>query len=85
MVRVKPDERRRITLSKEVMEMADEFELIRVREEVVLIPIPRDPIKALQEEGKKIPAHLSIKDLKRMARKRALEDAIGDAKRVLRR
>ena len=74
MVTVRPDERRRITLTKEVAEMADEFELIMVRDEVLLIPIPKDPFAVFEREGKKIPAGLSISDLKKKAREAALKE-----------
>ena len=45
------------------------------------IPVSKDPIKALQEEGKKIPKHLTIADLKRMAREEAEKEALSNIKK----
>ena len=76
MVLVKSDDRRRITLSKEISEIADEFELIRVRDEILLIPIPKDPLAAFEKEGKKIPKNLTIQDIKKKIREVALKEVL---------
>ena len=79
---LKCDERRRITLTRELVEQyGNEFVAVPDRGEIVLIPVPKDPLKALAEEGKKIPKHLSIKDLKRMGRKAAEEEILNELRR----
>lgn len=76
------DERGRIVLAKELRdEYGERFMVVRATGEVVLVPIPADPLKDLQEIGKKIPRHLSVKDLKRMARQRALREVLGEPRR----
>ncbi|HLD83671.1 MAG TPA: hypothetical protein VI979_02340 [archaeon] len=51
------------------------FHVLVMPREVVLVPIPKDPLKPLREEGRKIPTNLTIKDLKRMALKKAMREA----------
>jgi len=70
------DDRGRLLLSKDIREKYGvKFVVIRGLDEVVLRPIPRDPIKDLQELGKKIPKNLSIKELKQQAREIAIKQA----------
>ncbi|MFP3163473.1 MAG: AbrB family transcriptional regulator [Acidianus hospitalis] len=51
--------------------MLDEFYISAVPEGILLVPRVKDPIKVLEEEGKKLPQNLSIEELKR----KALEEA----------
>lgn len=51
----KVDEKRRIVLPKDIVdEYGEEFVIIRVNGEIILKPLPKDPIAALMEEGKKL-------------------------------
>jgi hypothetical protein len=51
--------------------MLDEFYIFVVPEGILLVPRVKDPIKVLEEEGKKLPQNLSIEELKT----KALEEA----------
>jgi len=68
----KIDDKGRIYLPKEIREKfnSKEFYIVDLRYGIVLIPKLRDPIKALEEEGKKLP-NLDIKELKRIIREEA--------------
>lgn len=74
------DERRRITLPKELAEEGDEFIAIKVRDEIILKPLLKDPIKALQEQGKKID-HIPINEIKKRARDYASNQVARGAKK----
>lgn len=51
----KVDAKRRIVLPKDIIdEYGEEFVIIRVNGEIILKPLPKDPLKALREEGKKL-------------------------------
>ncbi len=70
------DDRGRIVLGKKIREKyGEKFVVIQGLDEVVLRPIPQDPIKDLQELGGKIPRNLSIKELKQQARESAIKQA----------
>lgn len=50
----KVDEKRRIVLPKDIVEeYGDRFVVIRVGNEIMLRPLPKDPMATLMEEGKK--------------------------------
>ncbi len=69
------DEKARICLTKEIVDKyGKRFVIVPAKGEIILIPVSDDPIKALQEEGKKIPAHLTIAEIKRMARQAAKKE-----------
>ena len=49
------DSKRRITFPKDIKEKyGTAFVIVRLRDQVLLKPIPKDPLKALQKEGKKL-------------------------------
>ncbi len=49
------DSKRRITFPKDIPEKyGTVFAIVRLRDEVLLKPMPKDPLKALQKEGKKL-------------------------------
>ena len=49
------DSKRRITFSKDIVDKyGTSFAIVRLRDEVLLKPIPKDPLKALQKEGRKL-------------------------------
>ena len=68
----------RVYLPKEVREKyrTDEFYIVDLPYGIVLIPRVEDPLKALEEEGKKLP-NLPIAELKRTIREEAERDAGG--------
>lgn len=67
MVYAKMDSKTRITLTREVAdEYGEEFEIVRAKGELILIPYAKDPLKALQQEGKKIPKDLTSEDLRKI-------------------
>lgn len=49
------DSKRRIVLPKDFIdEHGEEFIIIKVNGEIILKPLPKDPIALLKEEGKKL-------------------------------
>lgn len=82
----KLDDRGRLLLSKEVREKyGDEFVVVESIGEIVLFPIPKDPLKALEEEGKKLPKNLSVTDLKKQAKELVLKEVLERIERRKRR
>ena len=80
------DDRGRVSLGSEVIgKFGRRFHVVVMPYEVVLIPVAKDPLKDLAEMGKKLPKGLTIADLKRIGRERALKEAIGDSKSVQRK
>ncbi|BFI75692.1 AbrB family transcriptional regulator [Sulfurisphaera ohwakuensis] len=74
---VKIDNKGRIYLPKEIREKIDskEFYIVELPYGIMLIPRVKDPIKTLEDEGKKLP-NLDIKELKKIIREEA-EKEIG--------
>ncbi len=71
---MKLDSKRRIVLPKAALDFGDEFVAVEVRKEGILLkPLPKDPIKALQKEGEKLKG-LSRVRLKKEIYKQALKD-----------
>ena len=71
------DDRGRLVLDKRLRDkFGDRFTIVEALGEIVLIPVPKDPLKTLQEEGKKLPSNMSVGDLKRLARDLAEEQAV---------
>ena len=76
-MQVECDEKGRVVLPKEIRSRyGGKFYVVSAPGEVVLIPVPKDPLKILRQEGKKIPKSLSVKQLKGIARKAAEKEAI---------
>lgn len=76
------DDKGRLLLPKDIRERyGGRFVLVQMPKEVILLPIPKDPLAALRAEGKKIPKGVSIA----MLRKKAREDALREALATLRR
>lgn len=65
----KLDDKGRIYLPKEIREKikSKEFYIIEVPDGILIVPKIEDPVKILEEEGKKLP-NLSIADLKKSIR-----------------
>ena len=77
------DARRRITLPEHLVDdPRQKFVAIKVRGDIILKPLPKDPLATLEKEGEKIPKHLSIADLKRIAREAAVKEAMGNWERL---
>lgn len=77
MVHVHADEKARVCLTREVIERyGQDFVLVPAKNELILIPVSKNPLKSFQEEGKKISPHLTVKDLKRMINEEAEMEAL---------
>ena len=51
----KADSKNRISLGKDLIEeYGERFVIVRLPNEILLKPVSKDPLKALQEEGKKL-------------------------------
>ena len=75
------DDRGRVSLGSEAIEkFGRRFHVVVMPNEVVLIPVPKDPLKDLAEMGKNLPKGLTIADLKRVVREKATKEAAGDLK-----
>ncbi len=61
----KVDSKNRISLGRDVIEdYGEKFVVVRLPSEILLKPLPKDPVKALMEEGKKLKG-VSIKQFKK--------------------
>lgn len=70
------DERGRLTLGRDVTErFGKKFHVVVMPREIVLIPISKDPLKSLEEEGKKIPKGLTLPDTRALAEQLGLREA----------
>ena len=68
------DERRRLTLPKDVVDYPEQkFVAIKTKEGILLKTLPKDPIKALQKEGEKLKG-IPIKQLRKEAEEEAYAD-----------
>ncbi|HLC76704.1 MAG TPA: hypothetical protein VJH04_00715 [archaeon] len=77
MPEVTLDDRGRLLLDKGLRDKyGDKFVVVEALGEIVLIPVPKDPLATLQKEGEKLPKDMSIADLKKLAGKLAVEQAI---------
>lgn len=64
------DEKARICLTKEIVDRyGKRFVIVPAKGEIILIPVSDDPLKSLQEEGKKIPKNLAVQEIRKKARK----------------
>ena len=80
---VELDDKGRLVIEKEIREKyGKRFELFEALGEIVLLPVPDDPVKAMEEEGKKLPKKISVADLKAKARAIALKEAMGNLDRL---
>lgn len=68
------DERRRITLPKELAEEGQRFVAIRTKDGILLKSLPKDPIKALQKWGENLKGVSRI-ELRKMAYEEGLKEA----------
>jgi len=71
---VKVDDRGRLYLPKSIRErIGREVFVVEVKDGVLLIPKPSDPLKELEEIGRKLPDK-SIKEFKREIEEAAMEE-----------
>ncbi len=80
------DDRGRVTLgSKIVGKHGKKFAVVETVDDIILIPIPKDPIAALRELGRKAGIDkYSIKELRKMALEEAEKEALEGLKNVRR-
>jgi len=72
---LKCDERGRLYLKEAVRtRYGEEFILVEAPEEILLLPVPADPLQDLAELGKKLPK-LSLRELRTGIRRRAQQEA----------
>jgi len=68
------DSKGRLYIPKKLREgLGNEVYLVKVGSEIVIVPRPKDPLKKLEELGKKIP-DIPIEELKKEIMKQALEE-----------
>lgn len=64
------DSKRRMTFPKDITEKyGNTFVIVRLRDEVLLKPMPKNPVKTLQEEGKKFKGMDAVQLRKEFERK----------------
>lgn len=74
------DDKGRILLSKDLREQyGKEFVVVRAVDEIVLLPVPKDPLKILREEGRKLPK-VSVSELKKKARELAVNEILHESR-----
>ena len=74
MVTAECDEKGRLQLSPEVLQRyGRKFFLVEAPGELVLLPVPDDVVKSLEEWGKPL-QHLSLEEIKRIIDKRAMQE-----------
>ena len=72
---LKCDERGRLYLKEAVrMRYGEKFVLVEAPDEIVLLPVPADPLKDLVDLGRKLPK-LSLRQLRARIRRRAEQEA----------
>jgi len=73
---IKVDKKGRVYLPKEVRDKfkSEEFFLVTLPSGILLVPRVDDPLKALEEEGKKLP-NVDIKVLRRVIQEEAEKEA----------
>ena len=69
----KMDEKGRINIGKEALKQyGDRFFVVKLSDEIVLVPRPKDPVKELRKWGKELGiGKLTAKDIKVLADKEA--------------
>jgi bifunctional DNA-binding transcriptional regulator/antitoxin component of YhaV-PrlF toxin-antitoxin module len=76
MSKVSTDERGRITIPQEARERyGDEYRLVELRSGIKLIPIPDDPLEALQAAASEEFKSASIEELREAGLERGREEA----------
>ena len=60
--------------TKTIKKDGQEFIVVTMKSKTLSFPIPRHPIKTLQEEGEKLPKGISIKELRKEILKQAYKD-----------
>ncbi|MEW5955728.1 MAG: hypothetical protein AB1626_04310 [Candidatus Micrarchaeota archaeon] len=74
---VEADEKARVCVSKEIVrEYGDKFLVVKAPKEILLLPVPKDAVKELQQLGRKAGlAGISAEKIKRLVGEEALKEA----------
>ena len=77
------DERGRITLGSKIVDKhGDKFAVISHGKEVILVPIPKDPLAELRRLGKEVGIDkYTLKELRKMAYEEAEKEAMKNVRR----
>jgi len=70
---LKADDKRRIVLPKDYTEAGEEFVAIKIKDEIILKPLPRDAVKALEKQGRKLKG-MSLKQIRKTIERQALKE-----------
>ena len=74
MIQVSCDKKGRILLSEAIRsKYGDKFVLLEAPGELVLLPVPKDPVKDLEELGKPL-RHMSLREIEKMAYRQAMKE-----------
>lgn len=72
----KCDSKGRVYLKEEIRaKYGREFLILQAPKEIILLPVPENPLKDLEALGKMIPAR-SLHEIKKKIRSRAMQDVI---------
>ena len=78
MQRTRCDEKGRLLLRKTTRERyGEDFFVVEVPGEIILMPIPDDPLKDLEDLGKSLRG-MSLKQIKERIRRRAMREVLDD-------
>jgi len=81
MLKVQCDKNGRIYLKRRLRaRYGEKFIVLETARDIVLLPVPRDPVRALQEIGKPLRGY-SIAQIKAMIREQAEKEALGNLHR----
>jgi hypothetical protein len=75
MAKLTIDERRRITLPKDLINSWDVFFAVRTEEGILLKPLEKNPVDELSKQGKKLPKGITLNKLKKAAQEEAQKEA----------
>lgn len=75
---VKADKKVRVCISKStVKKYGDTFILLRSAREIILLPVPKDPIKEMRVLGQKAGVYkFSLEKLRKLIREETLKEAV---------
>ncbi len=74
---IRCDSKGRIYLAEEIRSFyGRKFVIVKAPKELILLPVPEDPVKDLEDIGQKLPAK-SIEHLKEKILKRARKNVVG--------
>lgn len=75
------DEKGRVVIPKEMRnELGVKFYAFKSLDEIILRPVPKNPLKELQILGKKLPKDMSVLELKKKAQELAMKEILDEVK-----